>query len=188
MSLTDQLDMQEEAGGTRMVLPKRMLPASLARVARSVMILGALMMIAGLSPLLLGSAINFSLMHFLAVMAGALPVGCGLLLARGHSSVLCTGGMLIVREQAGLLRWQRHFELSQVKAMQVSVLPINVGGKAEGARLAGESINILAADMTGKGQRVLLFGYPQATLERVITELRRRGGWVAAAAGPAKVR
>jgi len=185
---TAQIELQEEAGGTRMVLPMRLLPASLARVARSVMVLGALMMVAGLSPLLLGSAINFGLMHFLAVLAGALPVGCGLLLARGHSSVLCSGGKLIVREQAGLLRWQRHFELSQVQSLQVSVLPLNVSGKAEGARMTGESINILAADVAGKGQRVLLFGYPTATLERIITELRRRGGWVAASAGMSKGR
>ena len=54
--------------------------------------------------------------------------------------------------------------------------------------MAGESINILAADVAGKGQRVLLFGYPPATLERIITELRRRGGWAAASAGPSKGR
>ena len=183
------LSLEQLAGGTRLNLPRRVLPLPLRQFGKAAVILGAMLMAAGLSPLidwtplltydeLMARLVSISgALHTAAFIAGAFAVAFGLLLLRGRSCIDCLSGKLIVEERLGPLRWRRHFDLTTIEALTVEVLPFNFAQAPSGAGLGQESITILVAATTQRGRRVLSFGYPAPLLEQVITEIRRRSSW-----------
>ncbi|MEN9834586.1 MAG: hypothetical protein RL011_779 [Pseudomonadota bacterium] len=157
--------------GVRLVLPRRELPLSLVRVARSVTVLSAASAVIGLSRLVSADFSTLSPGSVIITLVGAVGIFFGLLLWCGHSVVICRSGQLRLREQCGPFRWQRSFSLTEISQLTVSTLPLTAVGKSASQAMAGESITIMAGEIQGRGRRVLMFGYAPELLKSVLSKL-----------------
>ncbi len=171
MVSNDLVSIDELPDGVKLVLPRRELPLSLVRVARSVTVLSGAAAVIGLSRLLTTEMITSSIGSILSVIVGGIGIFFGLLLWCGHSVVICRSGRLLLREQYGPFRWHRSFLLNELSKLQVSTLPLTAVSKGASESLAGETISILAGDVKDRGRRVLMFGYAPELLKVVVAKL-----------------
>src|SRR5262249_30244276 len=148
---------------------RRWLPQPIRNIGWGLLLLGSLLVFAGLSKLCAPEVGNSLLAGtFLGLFGAALGFFCFLFLFC-HTLVDLDRDWLYIREQVGWVAWRRVFNVKDLGGLAIEKLPLPGAPTplpATGSLPATE-ITVLASVIKGKGRRVLAFGYDSALLSQV---------------------